>query len=183
LLERERSARAGSSIEKRIQKNLNSLTMEGTVAPALDLSEHLGTTPTAALADLNGDVLLLFFWAHWCSDCKAQSPILQAVFQKYRDRGLRLVAPTQRFGYVAGGREAPSVEETAYIDTVRQEYYPVLEGQPIPMSEANHRRYGVSSTPTLVLVDRKGIVRLYYPGRMTEAELDPLIRELLDEGA
>jgi len=40
-------------------------------------------------------------------------------------------------------------------------------------------RYGVSSTPTLVLIDRDGIVRMYRPTRMTEAELSRRIEALL----
>ena len=51
------------------------------------------------------------------------------------------------------------------------------------MSEANHRRYGVSTTPTLVVLDRKGIVRTYHPGNMSAIELEPLITRLLDERA
>jgi hypothetical protein len=40
-------------------------------------------------------------------------------------------------------------------------------------------RYGVSTTPTLVLVDRAGIIRLYHPGRMTWEQLDPLVKALV----
>ena len=60
--------------------------------------------------------------------------------------------------------------------------YAMLAGRQIPLSEANHRRYGVSSTPTLVLVDRRGIIRLYRPGKMTEEELSPIIERLVSEG-
>jgi thioredoxin-related protein len=42
---------------------------------------------------------------------------------------------------------------------------------PAPLSEANFRNYGASTTPTLVLIDRNGIVRLYHPGAMTLDEL------------
>ncbi len=63
---------------------------------------------------------------------------------------------------------------------VRQQSYPVLAGQPVPISAANHLRYGVSTTPTLVLVDRAGVVRLYNPGRLTMEQLEPRIIQLLD---
>lgn len=168
----------GTSIEKRIQKNVNLLTLEGTEAPPLDLSEYLGAAPPP-LAALKGKVVLLFFWAHWCSDCKAQAPILADLAARYASKGLVIVAPTQRFGYVAGGETASPDVEKRYIDEVRQRFYSVLEGQPIPISEANHRRYGVSSTPTLVLVDRTGIVRLYNPGRLPLEKLEPLVTQLL----
>jgi thiol-disulfide isomerase/thioredoxin len=170
----------GSTIEKRIQKNLNLLSLEGTVAPALDLSEYIGTPPPP-LASLNGKVVLLFFWAHWCSDCKAQGPIIAELAARYGKDGLVIVAPTQRFGYVAGGQAAAPDVEMRYIEQVRQTYYPDLAGRPIPVSEANHRRYGVSSTPTLVLLDRGGRVRVYNPGKMTKETLDAQIQRLLGE--
>jgi thiol-disulfide isomerase/thioredoxin len=178
LLTRELTRHRSTSIEKRIQKTLNLLTLEGTVAPPLDLSESLGAAlPT--LASLKGKVVILFFWAHWCPDCKAQAPILATIATRYAPRGLILVAPTQRYGYVAEGRTAGKDEEKVYIGEIRQTYYPVLAGVPIPLAEANHKRYGVSSTPTLALLDRQGIVRLYHPGRMTEVELDAAIQGLL----
>jgi len=41
-------------------------------------------------------------------------------------------------------------------------------------------RFGVSTTPTLVLVDRTGIIRLYHPGRMTMEQLEPLVGSLIN---
>jgi thiol-disulfide isomerase/thioredoxin len=168
----------GSTIEKRIQKNLNLLTLEGTVAPAIDLSEYLGAKPPS-LASYKGKVVLLFFWAHWCGDCKRQGPVLARLMEKYGSQGLSIFAPTQRFGYVAGGKDAPPDVEKAYIDEIRKTHYAMLEGQPVPLSTANHMRYGVSTTPTIVLVDRAGKVRLYHPGQMTEEELEPTLKQLL----
>jgi thiol-disulfide isomerase/thioredoxin len=168
-----------TSIEKRLQKNLNLLTLEGSVAPAVDLSEYLGAKPPA-LASLKGKVVLLFFWAHWCPDCKNQAPLLARLAERYGDQGFVIFAPTQRYGYMARGTDATPDQERSYIDEIRRTQYPVLTGQSIPLSEANHLRYGVSTTPTIVLVDRAGVVRLYHPGQMTEDELDPLVKKLVE---
>jgi thiol-disulfide isomerase/thioredoxin len=168
----------GTSIEKRIQKNVNLVSLEGQPAPSIDISEYLGPKPPP-IAALKGKVVLLFFWAHWCGDCKQQAPILAELASKYGSQGLVVFAPTQRFGYVAGGKQATPDEELRYIDQVRQQYYPVLAGQPVPVTEANHLRYGVSTTPTLVLLDRQGIVRLYNPGRLTLEQLEPRVRALV----
>jgi thiol-disulfide isomerase/thioredoxin len=178
-LQRELAAYKGTSIEKRIRKNINLVSLEGQPAPPIDISEYLGPKPPTVAA-LKGKVVLMFFWAHWCGDCKQQGPILAELAGKYAAQGLVVFAPTQRFGYVAKGREAPPDEELRYIDEIRREFYPVLAGQPVPVSEANHMRYGVSTTPTLVLVDRAGVVRLYNPGRMTLDELEPRVRALLN---
>jgi len=178
FLERERAKHAGTSIEKRLQKNINLLSLEGTPAPALAATEHLGEPPPT-LASLRGKVVLLFFWAHWCSDCKAMSPVLSDLARTYGPQGLVIVAPTQRYGYVAGGAEASREEERQYIDAMRRQVYPVLASAAVPLDEANHLRYGVSSTPTLVLVDRAGVIRLYHPGRIAAEDLAARIRALL----
>jgi thiol-disulfide isomerase/thioredoxin len=182
FLRRELDTYRDTSLYKRIQKNIHLLSLEGKAAPAIDLSEHLGPKPPA-LDALKGKVVVLFFWAHWCADCKVQGPILARLTAKYGQQGLIVLAPTQRYGYIAGGRSAGPEEERRYIDQVRQTHYTVLANQPVPLSETNHRRYGVSTTPTLVLVDREGVVRLYHPGRMTEEELEPLVRRLVGGGA
>jgi len=179
FLERELRTYRDTALSKRIQKNINLLTLEGHPAPALDTSEWIGPA-RSSLADLKGKVVVLFFWAHWCPDCKIQGPILAALRERYQSRGLEIVAPTQRYGYVARGASAPPDQELRYIVQIRDQYYPFLKDLPVPVSVANHQRYGVSSTPTVVLVDRRGTVRLYHPGRMTETELELQLRSLLD---
>jgi thiol-disulfide isomerase/thioredoxin len=178
FLERELETYRDSPIHKRLQKNIHLLSLEGQPAPALDAQEHLGP-PVPSLAQLEGNVVLLFFWAHWCPDCKAQGPVLEQLLEKYRPQGLRLVAPTQRFGYIVSGEDAPPDLELTHIVQVRDEYYGFLREEGVPVSDAIHKRYGVSTTPTLVLVDRQGLVRLYHPGQMTAADLEAAILELL----
>jgi len=50
---------------------------------------------------------------------------------------------------------------------------------PAPISEETMRAYGVSTTPTFVLVDKHGVVRLYHPGAMSYQELAAPIEKLL----
>lgn len=126
---------------------------------------------------------LLFFWAHWCPDCKAQAPILATLLEKYRDQGFTIVAPTTRYGYVTAGKDATPEEEKRQIISVRKTYYSFLPEEWIQLAPANHIRYGVSTTPTLVLLDRSGIVRSYHPGNMTAQELESLIQKYLPASA
>jgi thiol-disulfide isomerase/thioredoxin len=178
FLEREIEKYRNSPIHKRLQKNLNLLTLEGRPAPPLDAREHLG--PAAPrLGDLKGQVVLLFFWAHWCPDCKQQAPVVDSLLRKYRAQGLRVIAPTMRFGYIVRGTDADPDAELRHIAEVRDQHYAFLRDEPVPVGDGTHLQYGVSTTPTLALVDRQGIVRLYRPGQMTEAELDAAIRKLL----
>ncbi len=159
-----------TSIRTRIQKNINLLTLEGRAAPALEEREFLGAKPSPLLS-LRGKPVLLFFWAHWCPDCKQEEHILAQIAREYTPKGLAMIAPTQRYGYVANGDEAGPADELKYIERIRHQYYADLLSVPAPVSEANFRNYGASTTPTLVLIDRHGIVRLYHPGAMTLDEL------------
>jgi thiol-disulfide isomerase/thioredoxin len=166
-----------TSIHTRIQKNINLLSLEGKVAPALDEHEFLGAAPKP-LASLRGKPVVLFFWAHWCGDCKQEAPILAAIEKEFANKGLVVVAPTQHYGYVARGEEAAPAEETKYIDQVRHKFYPDLLSVPAPISEDNFKNYGASTTPTVVLIDRQGVVRLYHPGTMTLEELRAALNRL-----
>ena len=167
-----------TSLAERIRKNLNILNLEGKPAPALESAEWLGTKPPA-LASLRGRPVLLFFWAHWCGDCKGEGPILASLMRTYGPKGLTVIAPTKFYGYVARGEEATPAVERPYIDQVRQQFYPMLDNAPIPLSASNFMTYGASTTPTIVLLDRAGVVRLYHPGAMPEQELSAHIEQVL----
>lgn len=158
-----------SSMRTRIQKNLNLITLEGKPSPAIDFTEYLGARPPA-LASLRGKHVLLFFWAHWCGDCKQQAPILAQLKQELGD-ALVIIGPTQPYGYVAGGEEAPRADEIKYIDTVRQKFYAAIPGLTVPVNEETFKNWGASTTPTLALIDPAGIVRLYHPGKLSYDDL------------
>jgi|SRR5581483_838075 len=178
FLRNELKTYAATSLHERIQKNLNLLSVEGKPAPPLESAVWFGPRPPA-LASLRGKAILLFFWAHWCPDCKVGVPVIAGLLKKYGPRGLMLIGPTRYYGYVADGADAPPEVEKPYIDRIRRQYYSLLGDMPVPLSNANFKRYGASTTPTLVLVDRSGVVRWYHPGAATERELASEIEKVL----
>jgi thiol-disulfide isomerase/thioredoxin len=178
FLQRELATHRDGPLHMRIQKNINLLSLEGQPAPALQTGAELGR-PTPGFAALKGKVVLLFFWAHWCGECKQQGPILSKLLDEHRAAGLTVVAPTQRYGYTVKRQPATPAAELAHIAQVRDQFYPFLRDEAVPVSEANHKQYGVSTTPTLVVLDRQGFVRLYHPGLMDSSELEAVIKPLL----
>ena len=168
----------GTSIEPRLQKNLNLLSLVGQPAPALSTADYLGVQPST-LTKLKGSPVLLFFWAHWCVDCKQEAPIISQLSSEFAPKGLAVLAPTQLYGYAASGESATPKDETAYIGRVWQHYYPALQSVAVPISKSNFTHYGASTTPTLVLIDRKGHVAMYHPGLMQYDDLRAAIQKAM----
>jgi hypothetical protein len=141
--------------------------MAGKPAPDLEIREWLGRKPPA-LETPRGSAVLLFFWAHYCEDSRAQGRVLVRIRDSFDRRGLQLIGPTRRYGYLDeySKRPASSRREVQHIKQTLSEFYSDLSGMFITLSDVNFDVYGVSTAPTLVLIDRGGIVRCYHPGRI-----------------
>ena len=180
FLREQLAAYGNTSLHERISKNINLIDLEGKPAPPLDTEEWFGPKPPS-LASLRGRPVLLFFWAHWCPDCKAEIPILANVIKTYGPRGLVVIGPTKYYGYTARGEDAAPAVEKPYIERIRQQFYAPLLDMPAPLSARNFERYGASTVPTLVLIDGSGTVRFYHPGNVSESELAGRIQPLLSK--
>lgn len=170
LLQTALQAYGATSIRARLQKNLNLLGLQGKEAPALKSDQFLGSK-APLLTQLKGSPVLLFFWAHWCGDCKAEAPIITQLRSEFASKGLTVIGPTQLYGYTAQIEHASPTDELAYTDAVRHRFYAGLLDIPMPVSKYNFDTYGASTTPTLVLLDRTGKVAMYHPGALPYDEL------------
>lgn len=159
-----------TSIQARLQKNLNMLSLEGKTAPALKADRYLGAT-MAAPDQWKGSPTLLFFWAHWCGDCKGEAPIIARLRSEFANTGFKVIGPTRLYGYTAQIEHASPSDELQYIEAVRRRFYGGLLDMPVPVSTYNFDTYGASTTPTLVLLDRAGKVAWYHPGAVPYGEL------------
>jgi thiol-disulfide isomerase/thioredoxin len=155
FLERALATYTSTSLHKRIQKNINLLTLEGHPAPTLELSESMGAPLAAATAKaLEGKVVVLFFWAHWCPDCKIEGPILE-LYASVPIAGA--IVARRSDTAVAGGAASPTRSSPTCSGEDTTAFWPAAGP-----GERQEPQARVSSTPTVVLLDRKGIVRLYH---------------------
>jgi thiol-disulfide isomerase/thioredoxin len=167
MLESELRKYANTSIHARIRKNINLISLVGKPAPALE---------GASLP--KGKPALLFFWAHWCGDCRAEAPILAQLKKEFGPKGLVLIGPTQKYGYIGSDNNVRPSIEVPYIEKIRKQYYALVVDGPATVSERNFLTYGVSTTPTIALVDGNGVVRMYHPGGMKYEELRSAVNGL-----
>jgi thiol-disulfide isomerase/thioredoxin len=167
-----------TSIHDRLQKNLNLLSLQGKPAPLLRSEESLGAKLPLP-AQLKGSPVLLFFWAHWCADCKAEAPIITQLRSEFSSKGLQVIGPTRLYGYTAQIEHASASDELQYIDAVRHRFYSGLLDMPVPISKYNFDTFGASTTPTLVLLDRAGKVAMYHPGGLPYDQLRSEIEKVV----
>jgi len=168
--EHQLAAAKAISLRSRIRKNINFLTMEGAAAPPI---------PGTKLGE--GKATLIFLFAEWCGDCKAQSASLTRVWEKYRSRGISMVAVTRLYSSPTDEKPMTPAEETEKVRKVWAELYPGLADVPVVIDNETMIRYGGSATPSFAFVDRKGIIRLYTATRLSEAAMSAQLDELLAE--
>lgn len=168
-----------ASLRSRIRKNINLLSLEGQPARPIGGATLAGEAPPSPEA-LRGKPYVLFFFAEWCGDCKAQASSLARVWEKYRDR-VPMIAVTRLYSSPSDKTPMTPEEETAKVRTVWSESYPGLADVPVVIDTEGMIHYGGSATPTFALVDRRGNVRFYTATRLSEAELSQRIEDLLTE--
>jgi thiol-disulfide isomerase/thioredoxin/Cu/Ag efflux protein CusF len=97
------------------------------------------------LAELRGKVVLLNFWATWCVPCRTEMPTLEALYQRYKDRGLEVLAVNLDLRSTAG--------VAAFLQEVGVTFRIALDP-----AWATARAYRVLGLPTTYLIDRAGHV-------------------------
>lgn len=112
-----------------------------------------------------GSVLVFHIWASWCEPCKKTMPQLQALYARYKDRGLAVVA-------LSVDDDEP--DALAFTKAVRVTFPTPWDG-----SHAIVEKWKPTTMPTTYVVDRAGIVRFIHHG-FHEGDTKTLESELSD---
>jgi cytochrome c biogenesis protein CcmG/thiol:disulfide interchange protein DsbE len=135
----------------------------GARAPDFNLQSIDGNT--VSLSDYRGKVVVLNFWATWCTPCLAEMPALEHVYQTQRDRGLVVIGVDV---------QEPAEKVRAFLPQVGVTFPIVLDSD-----TALAQRYRATGLPATFIVDRQGSVRDIRIGPYTEdmllSRLEPLL--------
>ena len=93
--------------------------------------------------------VMLVFWATWCPTCKDEIPYINSLVRQFAERGMAF------FGVNVGQNDTYKRAKAFAVKYGMQ--YPTYFDQ----STAISMRYGVRGLPTVVIADKKGIVRYY----------------------
>ncbi|MGC8518875.1 MAG: TlpA family protein disulfide reductase [Steroidobacteraceae bacterium] len=139
----------------------------GQRAPALIVREFSGRT--FDLARERGRVVLVSFWATWCSPCHAEMPVLQSFYGRFHRRGVALIAL--------------SIDRAASRASVER----ALRGFTYPAALARTARVDGFGEPLAVpmtyVIDTHGIIRARLLGGrtgITAGQLQAVVRPLLE---
>jgi len=149
------------------------ITPVGEHPPAPDFTLSTPSGASLSLAELRGKVVLLNFWATWCVPCRKEMPAIEALYQRYKDRGLEVVA-------ISLDKLAAAPVE-AFVQEVGVTYRIVLDP-----TWATARTYGVRGLPATFLLDRAGNVVMRELGErdwMEEAKQQAVEGLLQEPGA
>jgi len=137
--------------------------------PAPDFTlEDLSGHPVTLSSYRNQKVVLMDFWATWCGPCRMEMPDLQAMGEKFKDVSFEILSLNQ-------GESADQVRD--FLQRRKYTFHALLDSD-----NAVGNQFGVQAIPTLILVDKKGVVRFIRVGYAeNEDDLWKLVTRLTKE--
>lgn len=121
--------------------------------------------PTAELADMRGRPVVVNFWASWCVECRYESDLLEAAWQKYKDEGVVFV------GVAYADVEPKSLDYMQEFNLT----YPHAPDLGTDVSQM----YEITGVPETFFIDRDGTIRHVTIGPVSGETLDEVIQQML----
>ena len=134
----------------------------GTLRPDFRLGNNKGEFVTPA--DIEGKTLLIKFWATWCAPCRHEMPMLMDLQRKHGAEGLQVV-----------GIALDDVQSARDFAEKYGITYPILLGAADVMDTSAEYGNLDGVLPYSVLVDRNGIIRWQYGGKIRPNDISRLL--------
>jgi cytochrome c biogenesis protein CcmG, thiol:disulfide interchange protein DsbE len=117
------------------------------------------------LSDFRGRPVWINFWATWCPPCRAETPDIQEVYEKYQDDGLVILA-------LSIGEDGDTVR--AYEEKTGTTFRIGLD-----QDTSIAATYRVVGLPTHYFVDRGGVLREIRIGSLSKKSMEKKVQELM----
>ncbi len=139
---------------------------ERKIAPDFTLSDASGKS--VRLSDFRGQVVLLNFWATWCSPCKVEIPWFVEFQQTYWDTG---------FAVLGVSLDQDGWKSVKPYIAAKKVNYRVMVGD----DEIIRIYGGLESLPTTLMIDKAGRIAMTHVGLVEKKTYEEDIRALIVE--
>jgi thiol-disulfide isomerase/thioredoxin len=162
------SDKAGiKALHKVAEEQLETLVVESG-AKTLDMKFTAIDGTTIDLTKMRGKVILIDFWASWCSPCIAEIPHVKAMYDKYHKQGFEVIG-------IAMDEDSAKKRVQEILKKNKALWPQRFEGKGFS-GDSYGLLYGINSLPTVWLIDKEGRI----VDRNARGEkLEPLIRKYL----
>jgi peroxiredoxin len=147
--------------ERRELQKAAPVTSIGTFAPEFTLRNIKGEA--VSLTDLRGKIVILDFWATWCSPYRLSMPTLELLSRQFSDKGL----------VVLGIDDEDSKEQGAFLASFGFSFSSLIDADGKVKT-----LYNVQGIPATILVDREGKIKTYDVGTATYESLSKSLQAL-----
>ena len=121
-----------------------------------------------ALTNYRSKLVLVHFWADWCSHCRQEFPKIQRAYEKLKPQGFEILAVN-------------SGQSREHIVEIKENYnltFPLLVDEEAKTAEI----YGVTGLPTSFFIDGTGKIREKHIGWLDEEQIIEIYEKLQEEG-
>ncbi len=139
------------AVRQNVQQFVNYMRTNMTGIPAIEIAQTDTAGVIRKLSDLKGKVVLIDFWASWCGPCRKENPTVVAAYKKYRNKGFEVFSVSL------------DQDRSRWISAIQQDglIWPNHVSDLKYWQNEAASKYGVSSIPRTVLVDKNGIITNY----------------------